>query len=510
MKPSLPTAFDIAKSKGYTDQQILAGLGGKEAKDEALGVKKNPNLTEKQILAGFGGKEAKDKLVSTETRGLLAASISHLAVIDSIFKARLDAFNIATVQSSLKRKEIDIESNGGTTSRRGASAPTNPAEVGGNTLIAGIVIGAAIPLFQKIAEIFPGVVEGFKATGLVVLEFVKAIGDGLSYVSKALSVLDPIIESDTYKWLKKNTGIGIEEPAVAGELRSDSETKDVEPIREGAPTLVQTVPTAKIQEPSTGGAPSGTKRGGIPESKPHVFASAGNLVNAEHAEKVTKEAVYKDITPEGAALLNVIAGTESPGYDVIFGGSKLSDYNKDYSDHPRIPILIKNGPNAGKFSSAAGRYQFIRKTWDSLATKYNLTDFSPRNQDKAAWYLAQEDYSRRTRRVLQDDLMSGDPTLLNSIAMNLNKTWTSLTGGIEQSKQYKKVTFESKYASALQTVESGALAESSSMASSKYKIPDTIVATAQQAPVSGKSKSGSGSAGITDTTQDYLKRLAAA
>ena len=508
MKPNLPTAFDIAKSKGYTEQQILAGFGGKEARDAALGVKKTANLTEKQILAGFGGKTAKDKLISGETKSLLSTAISHLAVIDSIFKARLDAFSTASVQSSLKRKEADIERKDTT---RAASSSATPAEVGGNTLIVGILIAAAIPLFKKIADIFPGVIEGFKAVGSTVVEFVSAIGTGVSYIGDALKVLDPIVESDTYKWLKKSVGLGDEKIAPAEgnkEGKPSPASSDLAPNQGGSGFsgggglaggggAAVSIPAAS----QTSGSQAGKSESKAP------LASTSSLVKARDAQKTGE--IYKDITPEGAALLSVIAGTESTGYDVIYGGTRMSDYGKDYSDHPRIPIPIKSGPNKGLFSSAAGKYQFIRRTWDALAKKYNLTDFSPKNQDKAAWYLAQEDYSRRTHRVLQDDLMSGDQTRLNLIATNLNETWTSLTGGIEQSKQYKKVTFASKYAGALQDVENSAIADSSAMAAAKNKTPGTVVATAGSPSGSSKSKPDFGSAGISDPTQDWLKRLAA-
>lgn len=138
-------------------------------------------------------------------------------------------------------------------------------------------------------------------------------------------------------------------------------------------------------------------------------------------------AVLTQITPEGQALLETIAGPESAGaYDVIYGGSKFNDF----SDHPRIPVLIESGPNKGKYSSAAGKYQFIGSTYDDIAGRYDIPDFSPQSQDTAAWILAQEEYARDNKgRSLQADLASGD---VSRVPGSLKNQWTSMPGGIEQ------------------------------------------------------------------------------
>lgn len=133
-----------------------------------------------------------------------------------------------------------------------------------------------------------------------------------------------------------------------------------------------------------------------------------------------------DLSPEARALLDTIAGPESAGaYDVIYGGSTFNNY----SDHPRQAVRISSGPNAGQTSSAAGRYQFLGSTWDDIAGRYGLNDFSPANQDLGAWALAQEEYQRDTGRSLQADLAAGD---LSRVPGSLRNQWTSMPGGIEQ------------------------------------------------------------------------------
>ena len=89
------------------------------------------------------------------------------------------------------------------------------------------------------------------------------------------------------------------------------------------------------------------------------------------------------------AFLDMIAHSEGTdngrqktmlqGYDVLVGGSLLTDYR----DHPRKLVWI---PSIKNNSSAAGRYQFLRGTWDEVAKAIGLKDFSPRSQDLACIY----------------------------------------------------------------------------------------------------------------------------
>jgi muramidase (phage lysozyme) len=126
-----------------------------------------------------------------------------------------------------------------------------------------------------------------------------------------------------------------------------------------------------------------------------------------------------------AAFLDAIAQGESPGYDVLYGGSKFSDYSR----HPgqSMPIFDPNHPGqVVGHSTAAGRYQFLAPTWQGLQQKYGYKDFSPENQDAAAWQLAQDDFKARTGGSLEEALKSGDAGRINAAAQALKGTWESL------------------------------------------------------------------------------------
>jgi muramidase (phage lysozyme) len=86
-----------------------------------------------------------------------------------------------------------------------------------------------------------------------------------------------------------------------------------------------------------------------------------------------------------AAFLDVIAFSElkncglkedpEKGYNVMLGCKPFSGY----SEHPN------QVRKAGRWSStAAGRYQFLYKSWKPIQQALGLKDFSPDSQDKAA------------------------------------------------------------------------------------------------------------------------------
>ena len=93
--------------------------------------------------------------------------------------------------------------------------------------------------------------------------------------------------------------------------------------------------------------------------------------------------------PNVLRFLNLISraeGTEKYGYNTAFGGNYFGDLSK----HPNIKSNFKQTDGKVNSSGASGRYQFMNKTWNGVAKKYGLNDFSPINQDLGAIALITE------------------------------------------------------------------------------------------------------------------------
>lgn len=113
-------------------------------------------------------------------------------------------------------------------------------------------------------------------------------------------------------------------------------------------------------------------------------------------------------------MIRYCEGTAGPdGYRTMFGG-KLFD---SFEDHPRQLVKFKLKGKTYK-SSAAGAYQFLQSTWDSLVRMYGYKDFSPESQDKAAIQLIKG-------RKAYDDILKGD---IVTAIKKCNREWASLPG----------------------------------------------------------------------------------
>lgn len=153
------------------------------------------------------------------------------------------------------------------------------------------------------------------------------------------------------------------------------------------------------------------------------------------------------------ALMRTISASESNvarPYHVVYGGK----YLLDLSHHPDWCVKIVNGPNRGKCTTAAGRYQFLSSTWKDKAQRYHPRpanfivwqdySFEPEYQDAVvyAWLSDRQFWKADIPQMLKEDK-------LTEVLRMLSGTWTSLGYGIENNsmsyslpKVYRKMLDE--------------------------------------------------------------------
>ncbi len=134
-----------------------------------------------------------------------------------------------------------------------------------------------------------------------------------------------------------------------------------------------------------------------------------------------------EITPAAAGGVNVCAflsmlawseGTDNGrqptndrGYDVLVGGGLF----RGYADHPRVVVDL---PRLKIQSTAAGRYQLLRRYYDAYKKTLGLKDFSPLSQDLIALQQIRE---RRALPLIQ----AGK---IEEAIRAVRKTWASMPG----------------------------------------------------------------------------------
>ncbi|MFX8628802.1 glycoside hydrolase family 104 protein, partial [Acinetobacter baumannii] len=118
--------------------------------------------------------------------------------------------------------------------------------------------------------------------------------------------------------------------------------------------------------------------------------------------------------PNARKMLDLIAATEGVkyGYNTLFGNQKIDDL----SWHPNIKKPFTQTDGQVKYTTAAGRYQFLKDTWDGVARQYGLKDFSPQSQDLGALALLAQNGA--LPYVLKGDF--------NTAIKKSGSTWASL------------------------------------------------------------------------------------
>ena len=118
--------------------------------------------------------------------------------------------------------------------------------------------------------------------------------------------------------------------------------------------------------------------------------------------------------PNVRMFLDLVEKTEGVkhGYNTLFGNEKIASL----ADHPRVRKTFKQTDGKKNVTTAAGRYQFLESTWDDVAKKLGLRDFSAANQDIAAIELMRRNGSLAA--VLKGDF--------GTAVQKAGVTWASL------------------------------------------------------------------------------------
>ncbi|WP_048766273.1 glycoside hydrolase family 104 protein [Acinetobacter sp. 243_ASPC] len=118
--------------------------------------------------------------------------------------------------------------------------------------------------------------------------------------------------------------------------------------------------------------------------------------------------------PNVRRFLNAIADAEGVkyGYNTLFGNQQFNDL----SAHPNVRKAFKQTDGTTNYTTAAGRYQFIKDTWNGLANQYGFKDFSPQSQDLGAIALIAQN------GALNDVMMGHYENAVNK----LGSQWASL------------------------------------------------------------------------------------
>ena len=133
------------------------------------------------------------------------------------------------------------------------------------------------------------------------------------------------------------------------------------------------------------------------------------------AEAMLKDQKFSDFR-------DLIAASEGGTYNRLFGFDNQGRprYFSDFSKFPDSPAKYQKADGTIGESNDAGRYQINIKTYNRLAKRLGITDFSPRSQDIIANALILE--NSKASKALQD----GD---IGAAVSALNKVWVSLPGG---------------------------------------------------------------------------------
>jgi len=149
-------------------------------------------------------------------------------------------------------------------------------------------------------------------------------------------------------------------------------------------------------------------------------------ISESNKKKIDQSVTNKNVSAFLMAIRHCEGTSRSTGYKTLFGGKLFSSF----ADHPNIKVPYKN-----TYSTAAGAYQFLYRTWLKHKVILGLPDFSPASQDKAAINEIRE------KSALQNIIDGKIDLALDKV----KKVWASLPGAGYNQPEKTAIEFKRVY-----------------------------------------------------------------
>lgn len=150
------------------------------------------------------------------------------------------------------------------------------------------------------------------------------------------------------------------------------------------------------------------------ESEPLGSVESAATASCSPSRAVGAVNKYQKALHDSIAYAEGTEGRGKDGYDITFAYRRFTSCAK----HPNMRVCD------GLCSTAAGRYQFLTRTWNTTARAIGATTFEPNNQEKGAAYLIS-----RVRRVNVPTGRAMTAAELANAMSKLSYEWASLPPG---------------------------------------------------------------------------------
>lgn len=168
-----------------------------------------------------------------------------------------------------------------------------------------------------------------------------------------------------------------------------------------------------------------------------IFSFPLNVASTSKTWELKKTLLKERNNPAVRAFLDTIAYAEGTYHERARGYYMRYPQGTTFDSCETHPAITGVATCCGREirSTAAGRYMFLEKTWNTVAQRLDLSDFSPLNQDVAALYLMHE-------RGALDDIKQGN---IRTALDKVKSIWASLPGSPHQQPIKKYETLRNVY-----------------------------------------------------------------